>query len=289
LTADLHFHSSCSDGSDSPTALAALIAKLDLHYVALTDHDSVAGLEEFLGALGPSQTAILGTEISVEREKGTLHVLLYGSGLMAPEFREILANLSWARATRNADIIDKARSMGLDITLEQVLAQAGTQDPYSKSVGRPHIAAVLVDHGYASSIRDAFDRYLAKGQSLYRSRVLLDLETVTQLAAHHGLAAVVAHPDTLGLTEPELDSFLEVLSTAGFSGLEAYYGTYSPALRRDLAALAAHHGLVATGGSDYHGSYKPDIKLGTGNGDLAVPDSAGEELLARIAALESSK
>ncbi len=289
MSADLHFHSSHSDGSDTPAELAAAIAELNLRFVALTDHDSVAGLEEFQGAVSPSQTVIPGTEISVERPKGTLHVLLYGSGVFTSAFLETLRNLASARATRNVDIVDRARNIGLDITLEEVLAQAGTNDPLSKSVGRPHIAAVLVSHGYASSISDAFDRYLAKGELLYRPRPLLTLETVSHLIQEHALAAVVAHPHTLELFDSDLDNFVATLSSAGFSGLEAYYGTYSPSTRRDLAALAHRYGLIATGGSDYHGLYKPELKLGTGMGDLAVPDAAGEALIERVSTLESSK
>ena len=145
-------------------------------------------------------------------------------------------------------------------------------------LGRPHFAAVLVAKGAASSIQDAFDRWLGKGAPGYVPKARIDPAAFLALARRSGAVTSLAHPHTLGLEPPELDGVLRELSEAGLSAMECHYGRYSTEERSALLATAARHDLVPTGGSDFHGSFKPDLLVGTGTGDLCVPDAALAEL-----------
>jgi predicted metal-dependent phosphoesterase TrpH len=156
-----------------------------------------------------------------------------------------------------------------------VVAEADREE----SVGRPHFATVLVRLGAADSIPDAFDKWLAKGRPAHVPKARLGPDEAAALARASGGVAVLAHPFTLGLGPVELASAVGELADAGFAGLEAIYGRYSPDERKGLADLAQRHGLVATGGSDHHGATKPDLSVGTGTGDLRVPDN----VLSRLA------
>ena len=167
-------------------------------------------------------------------------------------------------------------SHGLPLTLEEVEAEAGGQ-----GVGRPHMAAVLVRKGVAASIQDAFDTWLAKGRPGYVERERLSPERALSLATESGGLPVLAHPHSLGLGAGDLDRAVSELAAQGLVGLEAIYGRYPPEDRMSLKALAARHGLVATGGSDHHGAYKPDLRIAVGRGDLEVPDEVLAELEAR--------
>lgn len=140
---------------------------------------------------------------------------------------------------------------------------------------------MLVRLGAADTYQDAFDRLLGKGGPAYFPKAFIDAPTTIAAATASGALAVLAHPFSLGLEPSALDRELGELAAAGLTGVECYYGRYSPEDREGLVRLARGHGLVPTGGSDYHGTYKPDLMVGTGTGDLAVPDSALAELSAR--------
>jgi hypothetical protein len=145
-------------------------------------------------------------------------------------------------------------------------------------VGRPHFAAVLLRKGYVTSIRDAFDRYLAAGRPGYVNRERLDAVTAIRLARASGAVPVIAHPHTLGITAGEFRAAFEQLTEVGLGGIEAYYAEYRPEMRRHLAEICRALGIAATGGSDFHGSYKPGLEVGTGYGDLSVPDDTLDSL-----------
>jgi predicted metal-dependent phosphoesterase TrpH len=182
--------------------------------------------------------------------------------------QEELARLQADRAERNRQMIDRLSAAGLPVTLDELEAEAG-----GMGAGRPHMASILVRKGVVGSVQEAFDRYLARGKPGYVSKSRLSPRTVAEEARRSGGVAVLAHPLSLQLDEPGLDSAVAELADAGLAGLEARYGRYSPDERAGLADLARRHGLVATGGSDYHGTYKPDLAVGTGRGDLSVPDT----------------
>jgi len=273
---DLHLHSSASDGSDAPDALAERLGEVLL--AVLTDHDTRAGQEEFRSHLHAALPVPEGVELSMRWSGGTFHLLVYGRELdgLAP----LLEAQGCAREERNREILAVARTLGVDIAESEVLAAAGATSLGAKSVGRPHFAQVLVDKGAAVDIQDAFDRYLAKGRPLYRPKATLELAEVGALAADLGLLTVVAHP--LSLEVDSLADTLRSLRRQGLAGLECYYAAYEPSIRAELATLAADLGLLATGGTDYHGTFKPGLRPLVGTGDLEVPDVVAYRLLERL-------
>lgn len=273
---DLHTHSSCSDGSVPPAGVVERAASAGCSAVALTDHDTLEGLPA-AGARAAELGVRLvpGCEVSCAA-RGTLHVLCYFPGGEEGPLAGALAGLREDRARRNEEMAHRLGELGLPLSYEEVVTEAG-----GTGVGRPHFAAVLVRHGVVGSIQEAFDRYLAKGRPGYLAKAQLSAPEVVGLATASGGVAVLAHPLSLELEPGPLAVEVACLAEAGLSGMECYYGRYEPAARERLVALARRHGLVATGGSDYHGSYKPDLEVGTGRGDLVVPDRALEELEAR--------
>jgi 3',5'-nucleoside bisphosphate phosphatase len=275
---DLHCHSVFSDGSDTPEAICELAAAAGLTAVALTDHDGLDGIERARSRADELGIRLVsGCEVSCTWSPGTLHMLCYfvepGDGPLPHE----LARLAEDRATRNERMAAKLEALGLPISYAEVIEEAG-----GKGVGRPHFAAVLVRHGVVGSIQEAFDTYLAKGGAGYVNKTRVSPEEIILTARASGALAVLAHPFSLGLEGAELEAAIGGLAAVGLSGLECYYSRYSVERREQLAAIAGRHGLVATGGSDYHGTYKPDLHLGVGEGDLHVDESV-------LAALDERK
>jgi len=274
---DLHTHSTVSDGSDTPARVAELARISGCSAFALTDHDRMDGLEEAgKRAAEVGVELIPGCEISCEVPKGTMHVLIYfvepGGALEAE-----LVRLQQARDARNARMFKRlSDELSLPITAEEVEAEAG-----GKGVGRPHVAAVLVRKGVVGSIQEAFDRFLAKGQPGYVDKERLHPDQAIKLARASDAVAVLAHPLSLALEPAELDRTIGELAGLGLAGAEAIYGRYTREERSQIAGVATRHRLVVTGGSDFHGAYKPDLQVGIGRGDLDVPDTVLEELAAR--------
>jgi hypothetical protein len=274
---DLHLHSTCSDGSETPERVVELASEAGCTAMALTDHDGLGGIVQ-AGARATSLGIgfVPGCEVSCFFEPGTMHALAYfvepGDGPLQSELEQLRLN----RSRRNELLVKRLRDLGLPVTFAQVAEAAG-----SSVIGRPHFAAVLVANGAAMTIQDAFDRYLSKESASYVAKARIDVATFIGAARASGAVAVLAHPLTLGLQPSGLDQVLLELSAAGLGGMECYYGRYSPEERSRLAEMAKRHNLVATGGSDFHGTFKPDLRVGTGTGDLDVPDRVLGELLAR--------
>ena len=270
---DLHTHSNVSDGSDLPEAVVALAARAGCTAIALTDHDRLDGI-----APARAEAARLGIEfvpgceISAEIAVGTMHILVYfvepGEGPLQAE----LVRLQRVRDQRN-----EVMARRLDIPFEDLQAEAG-----GMGAGRPHAAAILVRQGRATSIQDAFDRWLGRGCPGYVERERLAPAIALDLAVASGALAVLAHPLTLQLVGDAMEGAIRELCGLGLTGMECWYGRYSPDDRAGLAAIADRLGLVATGGSDHHGTYKPDLSVGIGRGDLNVPDTALESLKSRL-------
>jgi predicted metal-dependent phosphoesterase TrpH len=270
---DLHTHSTISDGSDPPERIAELAAEAGCSAVALTDHDRQDGVSTAAARAAELGVRLVpGCEISCEHP-GTMHVLVYfldpGEGPLQDE----LVRLQEVRDTRNRNMADLMASLGLPVTYDEIQAEAG-----GKGAGRPHIAAILVRKGVVGSVQEAFDVWLAKGKPAYMDKERLTAERALELARASGGVPVLAHPLSLGLDPGPLDSLVGELAGLGLAGLEAIYGRYSPEEREGLAGLAGRHRLVVTGGSDHHGTYKPDLQVGVGRGDLHVPDKALVEL-----------
>lgn len=275
---DLHTHSTCSDGTDPPERVVELAAAAGCSAVALTDHDTFAGLPRARAraeALGV--TLVPGCEVSCAYRGGSAHVLVYFAEEGTSPLGDELAALRADRVARNRQLARRLGELGLDVTYEEIVAEAAGEE----SAGRPHVAAVLVRHGYAETIPDAFDRWLGSGAPAHVPKARLEPTALAAAARRSGAVTVLAHPLTLDLDAEGLDRAVGELAAVGFAGIEAYYARYAPETRRELVALAGRHGIVATGGSDYHGEVKAGLSIGTGEGDLAVPDGVLEALLAR--------
>ena len=274
---DLHSHSTFSDGSETPERVVELAAAAGCTALALTDHDGTEGVARAAVRAGELGIDLVpGCEVSCV-STGTLHMLCYfvGEDPDGPLERE-LERLREDRARRNAEMVGRLVELGVPITYEEVLEEARGQ-----GVGRPHFAAVLVRKGVVGSVQEAFDTYLAKGSPAYVSKARVEPATVVDLATRSGGVTSLAHPLSLGLEPAQLRRELQRLAELGLAGVECHYGRYDPATRADLVSMAEEVGLVATGGSDFHGTYKPDLSVGTGTGDLDVPDRVVAQLAAR--------
>ena len=274
MAVDLHTHSTASDGSESPSALVDMAAGLGLSVLALTDHDTLEGIGEARdSAVRNGVDLISGTEISLDY-LGGMHLLVLWLEPGPGPLQDRLGGLQDGRVGRNAAIVEALTDLGMPMSIEEVIAQSG-----GGSVGRPHIAAVMMRKGYVDSVAEAFDLWLGTGRPAYAARPRLSPEEAIGLARESGGVPILAHPHTLGINRSqEMADMLVRLRSAGLVGLEAMYAAYHRHEREGYADLARRFGLVASGGSDYHGSYKPGLELGIGYGDLVVPDRVVDSL-----------
>jgi len=280
MAVDLHTHSTASDGSDPPERLVELALETGLSALALTDHDTQAGIEAARAAADTAGVELIpGVELSLEFDGGGMHLIALWLDPGPGPLQDRLAELRSGRDARNLAIVDALTKIGLPMTIDEVLEESG-----GGSVGRPHIAAVMVARGYVPDIRAAFDHWLGKGRPGYLSRPRLGPEEAIGLARESGGVPILAHPHTLGVTTAAgMADVLTRLKRAGLVGLEAAYGAYRRHERDGYAHLARRFGLVPSGGSDYHGTYKPGLSLGSGYGDLVVPGALLEELREHVA------
>jgi predicted metal-dependent phosphoesterase TrpH len=273
---DLHTHSTVSDGSDPPERIPELAAEAGCSAVALTDHDSLAGIGAArLRADELGIRLVPGCEVSCRPVgRGGMHVLVYFVEDDGSRLCQELVRLRGDRRRRNLALAERLVSMGVPLTYDMVVAHAGGEE----GVGRPHFAAVMVEVGAADSIDDAFARYLTDSRPAFVSKSRLSGAEVAGLARDAGGVAVLAHPFSNGLVGPDLARMVSELAEVGFAGIEADYGRYSPRQRQQLGNLARRFDLVPTGGSDHHGTVKPDLRVGTGQGDLKVADRVLRQL-----------
>jgi predicted metal-dependent phosphoesterase TrpH len=242
--------------------------------MALTDHDTLEGLSEAHAEADRLGIELIpGTELSVVWPTGTMHMLVYHLDPGPGPLQDELAGLRTGRDTRNRRILSRLADLGIEVSPEALVEEAG-----GGVVGRPHIAALLVAQGNANTIANAFDRFLARGRPAYVERTRLDATAAIDLARASGAVPVLAHPHTIGVAAADYETAFEKLAAAGLAGIESYYAEYSPDIRTHLAGICDRLGLIATGGSDYHGRYKPDIAVSVGRGDLSVPDEVVERI-----------
>ncbi len=269
---DLHTHTTASDGTLSPRELVAAAQEAGLEAVAITDHDTVAGLAEGLAAgreLGLE--VVPGVEISMEVGlTGGAHLLGLWVRPADPGLLAGLERLQQARRQRTPRLLARLNELGLPLSLEEVLAQTKGGDA---QVGRPHVARALVAKGLAGSVGEAFNRWLAAGAPAYVPKERLPAAQGIALVRGAGGVPVLAHPGLLDLDRAGLESLVLRLRGMGLEGLEAYYSEHDSATQRYLVSLAARLGLAVSGGSDFHGGTKPQVALGRGKGGLRVPAS----------------
>ncbi|AZN42086.1 PHP domain-containing protein [Paenibacillus albus] len=247
--ADLHSHTTASDGTMRPAEVVALAKERGLSAVAITDHDTVDGIKEALEAGERlAITVVPGVEISTIAEGRDIHMLGYYIDWENEDWRAKLGTLVSVRDRRNDMIVEKLCELGCVITMEEVIAEARAKGKDSGSIGRPHIAAVLVNKGYVSSMQEAFDRYLGSDGAAYRNPPRLHPFEAIAWIKEAGGTCIIAHPGLYGN-----DVLVEQIIEAGADGIEVYHSDHSEADEARYLALAQRYGLIVTGGSDYHG------------------------------------
>lgn len=277
---DLHVHSTASDGSLTPRQVV-MQAKADgLRAIALTDHDTVAGLDEALAAGREFGLEVIpGIEISAHHEPGSMHILGYFIDHYADGLQQQLTILQQARAARNPNIIAKLQALGVAITMAEVEAMAG-----GGQLGRPHIAQVLVRKGYARDFQDAFDRFIGNHAPAYVKKFRFPPAEAIKMIREAGGLAVLAHPFTLEYGSPQqLYAILQELKSYGLAGVEVFYPEHTPEQQELYQRLAAALELLPTGGSDYHGEIKPQVQLGQVGQGRHLPYEILERLRQRLA------
>ena len=266
MTIDLHTHSSFSDGTCTPTELVRLAKAGRLKALALTDHDTMAGVSEALAAGEQFGVEVVaGIELSVIHDEDSLHLLGYWPDPEYPQFKQALQRIQGARDERNQKIIDNLAGLDIPVSFSELQALAGPGE-----TGRPHIARLLMNKGVVHSIDEAFIRFLRRGCPAYVSRFAFDACEAVSLVKAAGGLAVLAHPLSVQRDPESLRPLLDSLVAVGLDGLEAYYPTHSKSVIRHLNVLADQYGLLVTGGSDYHGDVRPNTALAGGK-KLFVP------------------
>ncbi|HUG15274.1 MAG TPA: PHP domain-containing protein [Thermomicrobiales bacterium] len=269
--ADLHTHSSASDGLLAPAGLIRQASERGLSVLALTDHDTTLGLDEARRAgreLGVR--VISGVELSTGVDEGQLHVLGYGFNERNPDLLTRLATLRASRAGRALAIIERLRELGVAID-----AETARPTRPGESIGRPHIARAMVGAGHVGSVAEAFERYLGDGRPAYVASRRLTPEAAVQLIVEAGGVAVLAHP----YSYPAFRERLPSLIAAGLQGIEVYYGEHSCQQIDEMERVADRRGLLAAGGSDYHGDIGSERRA---LGSARLPDDALARFLRRL-------
>ena len=276
---DLHVHTTASDGTLTPRQTAELAKKLGLAAIAVTDHDTAAGLPQALAAGAELGVEVVpGVEVSAGYRDTGVHILGYYIDPTAPVLAAALDWFRQERARRNEAIVQAMAADGYPISMDALRAAFP-----GAVLGRPHMAALLVQAGCADSVQDALTRWLNKGGTYYQPRRRMPLEQAVQAIRQAGGAACVAHPYQYGFGGAEREAFLRAARDAGCTALEAYYSGYSPAQTQALLEAADRLGMAVAGGSDFHGDRKPHIQMGSGiGGGLAVPYSLLEALRAQL-------
>jgi len=262
---DLHIHTTASDGTFTPEEVVREASRLGLAAVAITDHDTAAG---YLAAAAEGERCGLevvpGIEISTKFH-ASVHVLGYEIDPRSDALDEVLDWMHRDREERNVKLCEMLRGRGVDIDNERMHERFGT------FIGRPHFAEIMVENGIAADMQDALDNLLAKGKPYFIPRSFLPLDRSIELIRRAGGTAVLAHPFQYRLDDAQLRELIEYCLRYGLEGLECRYTGYDAERVAYLEALAEEYGLLKTGGSDFHGELKPDIRLGKGRGELEVP------------------
>jgi predicted metal-dependent phosphoesterase TrpH len=276
---DLHSHTTESDGTYTPAELVAAADEARLEALAITDHDTFAGYDLAAPLAEDAGLALIcGIELSTKLHTGgsrrTVHLLGYFLRQAPTEsFRSWLKQMHASRRDRNRRLALKLQGMGMDIRLEEVEALGRTM------AGRPHFARLMVSKGYVPHYRAAFDQYLDESASAYVDREEPALEDGIRLITDAGGISSLAHPVRLGISNAEKEEALvAAMVERGLEAIEAYHSDHDVNDTRRYLSLATKYGLQVTGGSDFHGENKPNVRLGTGPGTLDIPLSVLEEL-----------
>jgi len=275
---DLHMHSTCSDGTLTPEELVAAALDLGLEAAALTDHDTVSGVERFLlAASGTSLHAVPGVELASMLFNKDIHIVGLFIDPECPSLLSALEQMRLWREERNAEMVERIRSKGYEITMDEVLAEAG-----GESVGRPHMASVLLKKGYFLDMQSVFGRLIGRNGSCYVLRKYYPVDACIRLIHEAGGLAIWAHPlHAAHGARAALRKIGSRLISYGLDGLECYYSMFAEQQQTDALEFARARSLLISGGSDFHGASHPQVKMGTGiDNNLAIPFEIYERLLA---------
>lgn len=266
--ADLHIHTSASDGSYSPTEIVDLAKKQGLRAIAITDHDTIEGNKEAITAGRDRGVEVIpGVEISVEWNRIPIHILGYYIDWENNKLALQLKRLVVFREERNPQIVKKLNLLGVRLSYDEVKRVAG-----EGTVGRPHFAQVLVEKGYVKNEDQAFNKYLKRGASAYVEKKRLDPQEGIHLIKDAGGIAVLAHPFTTdGIVDREMEQFICRFRQLGIEGIEALYPLHTHQQTLQLQEIAKKYKLLITGGTDFHGKQKPHVRLGRGFGTMQIP------------------
>ena len=274
---DLHTHSLCSDGAQTPADVVRTAKEAGLSAIALSDHDNIEGVQEAMDAgkaLGVE--VIPAVELSAQSDT-ELHILGYFVDIHNKKLQDAMAYALQVRDERQEETCRKLNEQGFAITMEEARAEAHG----NPVLCRAHFAQVMVRKGYAESVKDAFNKYLSVGCYAYSNRQALTAKEAISLIREAGGIAVAAHLHLIKMPDNELREYLKELISYGLSGVEGYYTDYSPDMEQRYQTMAKELGLVISGGTDYHGANKPHIAIGKGKGELEIPYSVLEGLRKR--------
>ncbi len=257
---DLHMHSTASDGSDAPEAVAALAARNGLRVISLTDHDSLEGLPAAAARAEAAGIRLIpGVELSVHEQGTDVHLLAYGFDPADPELGASIARYREARGERARKILARLKGLGIRISLETVeeIARGG-------ALGRPHVAEALLQGGFVESFNEAFQRYLGAHAPAYVPKAPVRLEDASKVVREAGGVTVLAHPGTLNR-----DHLIPGWARRGLDGIEVWHSKHDAGAVARYQSYAKMHGLLMTGGSDYHGERTPSVTVGS----VPVPET----------------
>ena len=278
---DLHTHSLCSDGAQTPADVVRTAAAAGLSAIALSDHDCITGVQEAMDtgkALGVE--VIPAVELSAQSDT-ELHILGYFVDIHNKKLQDAMAYALQVRDERQEETCRKLNEQGFQITMDELREEAHG----NPVLCRAHFAQIMVRKGYAESVKDAFSRYLSVGCYAYSNRQALTATEAVSLIREAGGIAVAAHLHLIKKPDDELKEYLKSLIPYGLDGIEGYYTDYTPEMQERYQAMAKELGLVISGGTDYHGANKPHITIGEGRGNLEIPYSVLDGLRERHAAI----
>ncbi|HTK69051.1 MAG TPA: PHP domain-containing protein [Candidatus Eisenbacteria bacterium] len=262
---DLHLHSTASDGSLAPADVVALAQRNGVKIMALTDHDSLGGLPAALErAVEAGIRIIPGIELSVSEQNMDVHLLAYGFDPSDARLLEAIARYRESRHDRARKILLRLKGLGIRIPMEEVeeIARGG-------AIGRPHVAEALMVNGHVETFHEAFQRYLGHHAPAYVAKHTVSLEEAVEVVRDAGGVTVLAHPGTLNR-----DAWIAGLARRGLDGIEVWHSKHGPAEINRYREIARAHGLIMTGGSDFHGERTPDVSIGS----VAVPEQVVADL-----------
>lgn len=276
-TIDLHTHSLCSDGAQTPADVVRTAHAAGLSAIALSDHDNIDGVQEAMdmgSTLGIE--VIPAVELSAQSDT-ELHILGYFIDIHNKKLRDAMAYALRVRDERQEETCRKLNEQGFAVTMDEVRAEAHG----NPVLCRAHFAQIMVRKGYAASVQEAFSKYLSVGCYAYSNRQALTATEAVSLIHEAGGIAVAAHLHLIKMPDDELRQYLKSLIPYGLDGVEGYYTDYTPDMQQRYQAMAQELGLVISGGTDYHGANKPHISIGKGRGNLAIPYSVLDGLRER--------